>query len=73
MNVGFYYMANAGARLLGTFLSGLFYQWQGSKRVSGCPSCSYSGPKRVRSCSLAWRRSGSWSRRSPETPKSGGA
>jgi MFS family permease len=29
MNVGFYYMANAGGRLVGTLLSGLLYQWQG--------------------------------------------
>ena len=29
MNVGFYYMANAGGRLAGTMLSGLLYQWQG--------------------------------------------
>ena len=29
MNVGFYYMANAGGRLGGTILSGLLYQWQG--------------------------------------------
>ena len=29
MNVGFYYMANAAGRLLGTVLSGLLYQWQG--------------------------------------------
>ncbi|CAB4870637.1 unannotated protein [freshwater metagenome] len=29
MNVGFYYMANAGGRLLGTILSGLLYQWRG--------------------------------------------
>ena len=29
MNVGFYYMANAGGRLIGTVLSGLLYQWQG--------------------------------------------
>ena len=29
MNVGFYYMANAGGRLSGTVLSGLLYQWQG--------------------------------------------
>jgi MFS family permease len=33
MNVGFYYMANAGGRLLGTVLSGLLYQWQG---LSAC-------------------------------------
>ena len=29
MNVGFYYMANAAGRLVGTLLSGLLYQWQG--------------------------------------------
>jgi MFS family permease len=29
MNVGFYYMANAGGRLVGTILSGLLYQWHG--------------------------------------------
>jgi MFS family permease len=29
MNVGFYYMANAGGRLAGTILSGLLYEWQG--------------------------------------------
>jgi predicted MFS family arabinose efflux permease len=29
MNVGFYYMANAGGRLAGTVLSGALYQWQG--------------------------------------------
>ena len=33
MNVGFYYMANAGGRLLGTILSGLIYQTQG---LIGC-------------------------------------
>lgn len=33
MNVGFYYMANAGGRLLGTVLSGLIYQHQG---LIGC-------------------------------------
>jgi predicted MFS family arabinose efflux permease len=29
MNVGFYYMANAGGRLAGTVFSGLLYEWQG--------------------------------------------
>lgn len=29
MDVGFYYMANAGGRLAGTVLSGLMYQWGG--------------------------------------------
>jgi len=33
MNVGFYYMANAGGRLAGTVLSGLVYQGMG---LSGC-------------------------------------
>ncbi len=33
MNVGFYYMANAGGRLAGTVLSGLVYQTQG---ITGC-------------------------------------
>ncbi|MCW8899337.1 MAG: organoarsenical effux MFS transporter ArsJ [Gammaproteobacteria bacterium] len=33
MNVGFYYMANAGGRLSGTVLSGLIYQTQG---LTGC-------------------------------------
>ncbi|HYD31664.1 MAG TPA: organoarsenical effux MFS transporter ArsJ [Azospirillaceae bacterium] len=33
LNVGFYYMANAGGRLLGTLLSGLTYQFWG---LTGC-------------------------------------
>jgi predicted MFS family arabinose efflux permease len=33
MNVGFYYMANAGGRLVGTLLSGLIYQGYG---LEGC-------------------------------------
>ncbi|MCG7968614.1 MAG: organoarsenical effux MFS transporter ArsJ [Candidatus Thiodiazotropha taylori] len=33
MNVGFYYMANAGGRLIGTVLSGLIYQTYG---LQGC-------------------------------------
>ena len=33
MNVGFYYMANAGGRLVGTLLSGMLFQWGG---VSAC-------------------------------------
>lgn len=33
LNVGFYYMANSGGRLLGTIASGLFYQWFG---LVGC-------------------------------------
>jgi len=37
MNVGFYYMANAGGRLVGTVLSGALYQWQG---LTACLWCS---------------------------------
>jgi len=37
MNVGFYYMANAGGRLTGTVLSGWLYQTQG---LIGCLICS---------------------------------
>ena len=37
MNVGFYYMANAGGRLVGTVLSGLIYQVWG---LVGCLRCS---------------------------------
>jgi hypothetical protein len=33
MDVGFYYMANAGGRLLGTLLSGIAYQWG---ELQGC-------------------------------------
>jgi hypothetical protein len=33
LNVGFYYMANAGGRLLGTLLSGVVFQYQG---FEGC-------------------------------------
>jgi predicted MFS family arabinose efflux permease len=33
LNVGFYYMANAGGRLLGTLGSGLMFQWAG---FNGC-------------------------------------
>jgi len=33
MNVGFYYMANAGGRLVGTLLSGVLFQMGG---VAGC-------------------------------------
>jgi predicted MFS family arabinose efflux permease len=29
LSVGFYYMANAAGRLMGTLLSGLLYQWAG--------------------------------------------
>jgi hypothetical protein len=38
MDVGFYYMANAGGRLLGTVLSGLSYQVGGLPLVLGTAS-----------------------------------
>lgn len=40
MDVGFYYMANAGGRLIGTLLSGLLYQLYG---LTGClwASCAF--------------------------------
>jgi len=37
MNIGFYYMANAGGRLTGTILSGLMYQYYG---LIGCLTIS---------------------------------
>ncbi len=40
MSVGFYYMANAGGRLIGTVLSGLVYQTQGLRVASGGPPAS---------------------------------
>ncbi|MEO0448103.1 MAG: MFS transporter, partial [Verrucomicrobiota bacterium] len=33
LNVGFYYMANAMGRLMGTVLSGALFQWKG---LPGC-------------------------------------
>ena len=44
MNVGFYYMANAGGRLMGTILSGALYQWQGLPPAFGPPPYSCSRP-----------------------------
>lgn len=35
LDVGFYYMANAGGRLFGTLLSGLLYQWAGTAACIG--------------------------------------
>ena len=39
MNVGFYYMANAGGRLIGTVLSGALYQWQGLQACLWASAC----------------------------------
>ena len=38
LDVGFYYMANAGGRLMGTLLSGLTYQWGGLPLMLGAAS-----------------------------------
>jgi len=40
MNVGFYYMANAGGRLVGTLLSGLLYEAAARLLAHGVPSSS---------------------------------
>ena len=45
MNVGFYYMANAAGRLIGTVLSGLLYQWHG---LTACLVASVLLPPRRR-------------------------
>ena len=55
MNVGFYYMANAGGRLAGTILSGALYEWKGLE------ACLWASVV----CVLA---AGLISRRLPETP-----
>lgn len=60
MNVGFYYMANAGGRLAGTVLSGLLYQWQGLEAclwasallVLGAAALSRSLPAHTRAAPL---------------------
>ena len=49
MSVGFYYMANAGGRLLGTILSGLLYQWGG---LAGLP-VGVRGVRSLRGSALA--------------------
>ena len=37
LSVGFYYMANAAGRLIGTLLSGVLYQRPASRRRCGAP------------------------------------
>lgn len=61
MTIGFYYMANAGGRLLGTVLSGLIYQFTG---IVGCllVSGAFVGTAAVISSALAL----------PERPRSFG-
>ena len=51
MNVGFYYMANAGGRLVGTLLSGVLFQLAG---VIGClwASVVFAGAAGVASLAL---------------------
>src|SRR5665213_1177560 len=46
INVGFYYMANAGGRLLGTLLSGLIFQ------AAGFNGCLWG----LRNLSMSWKR-----------------
>ena len=49
MNVGFYYMANAGGRLVGTLLSGVVFQMAG---VVGCLWASVAFATAAGACSL---------------------
>ncbi len=49
MNVGFYYMANAGGRLVGTLLSGVVFQSAG---VVGCLWTSVGFAAAAGACSL---------------------
>jgi predicted MFS family arabinose efflux permease len=59
MDVGFYYMANAGGRLAGTLLSGLTYQFWG---LTGClrVSCAFLVAAGLISLRLPRRESGPW-------------
>jgi MFS family permease len=47
MNVGFYYMANAGGRLTGTVLSGALYQWQGLEACLWASACFLVGASAI--------------------------
>ena len=58
MDVGFYYMANAAGRLLGTLLSGLCYQLAG---VAGCLAMA------AVMAGLSWLAALRLSRRHPQT------
>ena len=74
MNVGFYYMANAGGRLVGTVLSGWVYQHHGPGRAvcggpppscwprgccpASCRRCRARG--RRRRCERAWTKARRW-------------
>lgn len=69
MNVGFYYMANAGGRLMGTVLSGLLYQWHG---LTGCLWASVifvlaATPQPPVGLSHDWKRVRSWGPSPPST------
>ena len=67
MNVGFYYMANAGGRLAGTVLSGALYQWQGLEACLWASASSCSPPARCRCCC---RGLSVVPRRAPQAPRS---
>ncbi len=66
MNVGFYYMANAGGRLAGTILSGLLYQWQG---LTACLWASAAFLLAAGLLSLLLPRGEGRARRSESTPR----
>ena len=71
MNVGFYYMANAAGRLIGTLLSGLLYQWQG---LTAClwASVIFGIAAGLLSLMLPNQRAGAGSRASLSSDGSGG-
>jgi MFS transporter, APGE family, 1-arseno-3-phosphoglycerate exporter len=69
MNVGFYYMANAGGRLAGTLLSGLVYEWAG---VVGCLWASVAFAAAAGACSLMLPRKETSMRMAEMTAEGGG-
>ena len=53
MNVGFYYMANAAGRLVGTLVSGALYAYSGDTRTQGLAHCFWTSAGFVVVASLA--------------------
>ncbi|MGA7397320.1 MAG: organoarsenical effux MFS transporter ArsJ [Solirubrobacterales bacterium] len=66
MNVGFYYMANAGGRLVGTVLSGAMYQWYG---LVGCLWTSFAFVIAAAALSFFLPGAGRTRARSPKKPE----
>ena len=69
-NVGFYYMANAGGRLLGTLLSGVVFEFYGFIGCLSLPACWCSRPAFCLSTSRVvkrFRSPSSWQRRNHDS------